>query len=229
MFKRRSKSGQPVYRHTTAQPATQSTGDEPLRAAIVEHIESHLGPIIWTWQDPSPQYVRVDVHIVGPGENSPGLTLVTSGMSEQHAGSPRRQHTELVMGVRPNWPGIAGDAADEEHLWPVRLLRDLARLPHQYDTHLGMHHTVPNGDPATPYASDTTLCGALLSPPLVTPDAFNTFIVGTDKIEMLGVIPLHADEMQYKLDHGADSLWMLLDEHEISEALNPWRPSTIPA
>ena len=84
-----------------------------------------------------------------------------------------------------------------------------------FDTHLEMSDTIPNGDPATPYAHDTSLCGALLGPVLVMPDGFDRFRVGDD-------------EMQYKLDHGALALWDLFDEHGISEALDPSRPSVAP-
>ena len=39
----------------------------------------------------------------------------------------------------------------------------LARLPHEFQTLLWQGHTVPNGDPALPYARNTKLCGALVA------------------------------------------------------------------
>jgi len=48
-------------------------------------------------------------------------------------------------------------------------------------------HTVPNGDPPEPYAPNTKLCGALIAPPVA-------------------VWPLHADEMELKLDKGLEAL-----------------------
>lgn len=227
MFKRKSRSGSPIHRHTRTAAPRMSSGDPVARAAVTTHIERHLGPIAWTFEDPSTAWARIDVHVVAENENVPGLALVTSGMSEQLPGEPRRQPTELVICVRPGWPGMAGEPCDEEDLWPVRLLRDLARLPHQFDTHLGMGHTVPNGDPPMSYASDTRLCCALLCPALLPPDAFDELTVGDDTVEMLGVIPLHRGEMAYKLDHGSSALWDLLDEHDVSEALDPGRQSVV--
>gem|GEM_PF-6439728 len=44
---------------------------------------------------------------------------------------------------------------------------------------LGAGHTVPNGDPAEPYAANTQLCCALLAPPSIAPDGFETLRFGT--------------------------------------------------
>src|SRR3954453_24130197 len=44
----------------------------------------------------------------------------------------------------------------------------------------------------------------------------------------VGVWALHADEMQYKLDHGFNALLDHLDEAKVSELLEADRPSCVP-
>jgi hypothetical protein len=222
---KRAPSGGRLLHHTEAAPGAPSAGDPALRAAVVAHVEEHLGPIAFTWEDPDPDHVRVDVHVVAPTPRFGGYRLVTSGMAERHGGD-RRQPTELIVNLRPDWPGITGDA-DARWRWPVDLLRDLAKLPHRYRTHLNTDHTVPNGDPAEPYAPDTALCCALLAPPLTTSAAFDELVVDGDTVMTLGVVLLYADEMRLKLDRGADALWDELDEAGVNEAVVVDRPSAL--
>lgn len=57
------------------------------------------------------------------------------------------RYAELVISLPPFWPLDEQSWRDERHYWPVRLLKTLGRLPHEYDTWLGVGHTIPNGDP----------------------------------------------------------------------------------
>lgn len=136
---------------------------------------------------------------------------------------------ELMIVLPPTWPsGDSDELRRPEGRWPFRLLQDLAQLPHQFNTTLWTGHTVPNGDPPEPYARNTKLCGALVMPPVIAPDGFETLRVGEREIQFFGVFPLHRDEMQLKLDRGLDALLDLMDEAEITEFLEADRPSVIP-
>lgn len=100
-----------------------------------------------------------------------------------------------------------------------------AELPHRFDSVLWVGHTVPNGDPPEPYAAGTALCGAILSAPFLTPETFVELPVGERRVSFLAVVPLHADEMELKLNRGADALFDRLDGADITEALAVSRPS----
>ena len=94
---------------------------------------------------------------------------------------------------------------DLRRAWPVRLLKMLARLPHEYATWLGWGHTIPNGDPARPYAPGTELCGAMVIPPF----AFGRELFevpGDPIVHVYQVLPLTAAEMDFKLRSGVDAL-----------------------
>jgi suppressor of fused protein SUFU len=68
----------------------------------------------------------------------------------------------------------------------------------------------------------------ILLPPVLGPDGFEQADVGGRQINILAVIPLHADEMDLKLAKGSDRLIDLLDRAEVSELLDPNRPSVAP-
>ncbi|MQA64140.1 MAG: hypothetical protein GEU86_22400 [Actinophytocola sp.] len=54
-----------------------------------------------------------------------------------------------------DWPLTQAALQEERTGWPVDVLKRVARLPHEYATWIGEWHSVPNGDPAMPYAPDT--------------------------------------------------------------------------
>lgn len=96
---------------------------------------------------------------------------------------------------------------DESWYWPIRLIKGLARLPHKYETWLGFGHTVPNGDPAEPYAANTGLCGAIVLPSVTAPSGFQVLdIPGVKQVSFYSIVPLHQKEMEYKLRLGTDRL-----------------------
>lgn len=227
MTQERSPSGVPIVRHEDAAEPRNASGDAQLIAAIDAHVTRHFGAPATVWHELISPYVHVDVHVVAPTSDRPVFTLVTSGMSERQM--PGDRCAELTIVLPPTWPSIDSDEfrRPEGH-WPYKLLQDLAQLPHQFNTALWTGHTVPNGDPPTPYAPNTKLCGALLVPPLIAPDGFETLRVRDREIQFLAVIPLHQDEMQLKLDKGLDALFDLMDEADITEILDVDRPSVIP-
>ena len=104
-------------------------------------------------------------------------------------------------------------------------VQTLATLPHQYETWLWTGHTVPNGDPPEPYAPDTGLCCALIHPPVLAGDEFRQLRFEDHVVNFLGVYPLYQDEMELKLEAGAEELERRFETAEITELLQPGRPS----
>jgi hypothetical protein len=219
-----------VYRHDEAAPLAWSSGDRELAAGIDAHVAAYFGGPARVWHEVASPYVHVDVHVVEPRAERPVFTLVTSGMSEEPMASPDGdRYAELMMVLPPTWPGVErAEFGGPAGHWPYKLLQDLARLPHEYETWLWEGHTVPNGDPPQPYAPNTKLCGALLAPPVIAPEGAETLVVGEREIHLFAVFPLHADEMQLKLDRGLDALYDLLDAAAVTEVLHADRPSLVP-
>lgn len=209
----RSPSGTAILRHTEREkPFELATGDEEVIDAISQHIEQHVGPAEMVFHEVVSDLVHIDVHHVPPDENRNFHTLITSGMSERPMtvpeGAEEYRFAELMLCLPDDWPVTVEAFQDERNYWPVRLLKVLARLPHEYDTWLGIGHTIPNGgDEPTPYADNTQFCCAMIVPAIPFGKDFRKMKAPDGRaINFYSVWPLTADEVAFKLKQGYDDL-----------------------
>ncbi len=222
----RSESGAPIFHHKARERGFElAHGDEETIEKIGAHIETHVGRIASVYHELMSDLVHIDVYMIEPTEERNFFTLVTSGMSDKPMAAPEGYedcgHTELVICLPPHWSMTQEAFQDDANYWPIRWLKLLARLPHEYKTWLYASHTVPNGDPALPFAPNTKLCCALLLRPTLFDDAFKTLELSAEKrIEFLSVVPLYRGEMELKLDEGLDALLELLDDAGVTELLD---------
>jgi hypothetical protein len=225
-----SAGGSRMFRHEPSEEEPElAWGDAELIEAVSDHVERHVGPIERVLHEVVSPVVHIDVLHVAPSDDRPWHTLVTCGMSVKPMLAPEadRAFGELTLALPPAWPMGDEDWKDERHYWPVRLLKFLARLPHEYDTWLGNGHTIPNDDPPRPYARGTRLCGAILAAPLLPPDAFRVLDRPEGPIAFYGVLPLYAAEMELKLADGADALYDRLGAAGVTELVDPGRPGVV--
>lgn len=223
-----SLSGDPIYHHGEAAP-WKPPAEEVCLEQISAHIERHLGPIEMVFHEIVSDTVHIDVHWVKPTRDFPFARLVTSGMSDlpmsvpEDSGAPA--HLELMITLPGQWRFDEDALDDERWYWPVGLLKALARFPHKYDTWLGWGHTIPNGDPAEPYADNIGFTGALLLEPFSAEEAFWELPIDENKrICFLAVVPLFTEEMNLKLREGTDALIERFVKHRIvSDIADPGR------
>jgi hypothetical protein len=214
-----SKSGSPILRHQeiAAQPAEIGHADDE---RICAHLERVLGEIDGglVWHEIVSERIHIDVHLCPPSDRNPANLLVTSGMSAFPMNVPDGvedrdswRHAELCMLLPPDWPLSESDLHREESYWPLRLLKTLVRIPHAFSSWLGWGHSIPNGDPAEPYASDTELAGALIIPPFLFGE--DLFVCpGDPELHIFQVLPVTSGEMSFKLDRGTEALLDRLEQ-----------------
>jgi hypothetical protein len=221
-----SLSGTPIH-HYDAPDAWQPAQGEVCLEEISAHITTHLGPVASVFHELASDTVHIDVHVVLPTEDFPYARLVTSGMSDLPMSVPNAEvprHLELLVTLPGDWKLDQASFDDERWYWPVRLIKQLARFPHKYQTWLGWGHSMPNGDPPEPYAPDTELCGVVLLPSVTVPDAFDTLRIDADKeIHFLAVVPVYKEEMELKLRKGSNALIERLGEHDLNDIIDPTR------
>lgn len=237
-----SPSGAPIYRYENATPAPFELvgGNETSIATISEHIERHLGPVSGVYHELLSDKVHLDVHIVPPSADFPFYTLITSGMSDRPMTVPpgasiedAPPFAELCILLPSTW-GIPADFAeataafkDENVYWPIRWLKMLARLPHEYGTWLGFGHTIPNGEDAAPFAANTELGCMLLLTALSLPEEFQTLVISPEKtVQFYTLYPIYREEMALKMEQGADSLIDHFEAYDIGDVLDLTRPNT---
>jgi hypothetical protein len=214
----RSESGGPVYRHAPRnKPFKLAIGDGEQIAAINAHIEKHVGKPDSVFHEIISDLVHIDVHIVKPAPKRNFYTLITSGMSDlpMHVppGCAEQRYAELMICLPPTWnlgskyqTTEDGALKDERNYWPIRWLKALARMVHEYDTWLGPGHTVPTGDPPRPYAPNTKLCCLMTMPPATTGKDFCKLGLPDRVIHFMALWPLYEEEMNLKLKKGSDAL-----------------------
>ena len=225
MFKRK---GSGILRHQPQHEGfVPAPGHRPeVAEAIDRHIAEHFGPVESVLHEMVSHLIGAHVHLVEPTEQRPFRTLITSGMSERPMTVPDdvSPYAELMLRLPPDWPVTTGD---ERYSWPITVLKQLARLPHEYHTWIGAWHSVPNGDPAVPYAPGTPFAGVVVTPMLLVEDdaARVIRVPGGPEINLLALIPLHPGEMAVKVRKGTDALIELLDRGGINELIDPARPA----
>lgn len=180
---------------------------------IVAHLEQRVGPLGPVWQELESDRVHVDVHVVPPGPGREFALLVTSGMSARPMAVPvgvarraERQHAELCMVLPASWPlAVAGahstpDAADA---WPIRVLREGARLPHEQGAWLGAGHAIVLAEPQ----------GAFVAAVVAQPRRLGSaaLVPGDPPISLLQLVPVTADELRIKDEQGVGRLLAGID------------------
>ncbi len=224
----RSESGSPIYRHQPTEPGIHPPDAAGVHLeAITAHLENHLGGCEMVYHELISDLVHLDVLHFPPTDDRPFHTLVTSGVSDRAmnvpAGLESMSHVELMINLPAKWPMEQSDWKNENNYWPIRWLKMIGRMPHQYNTWIGWGHTIPNGDPAEPIA-DTNFIGVMLSPPYWKDTDF--FQLTTDDetcISFFNLVPLYREEMDLKLQKGAEPLEDLLEKNQAATLLNPKR------
>ena len=211
----------------------KSTGDTRVIEAVSKHIEKHIGEVAFVLHEEDSPHIHVDVHVVGPSSQRPYYVLVTSGMSERamptpDEASPDGRFAELVICLPRGWSLSSQAFKKEENWWPIRLLKGLARYPHQQKTWLYGGHSMTWSDPPEPFASNTRMTSVVLLKPRLVPKAAHIVHFRKNKHGLLwGVYPLYQEELELKLRDGADRLERLLKHRGITELLDVRRASVV--
>ena len=198
-------------------------------SAIEQHIKNTFGEFDNVFHELVSPDIHVDICVVPPSAERDYYTLVTMGMGAHRMNVPEElaeyklERAELAIALPADWKLDQESMKDEKWYWPIRLLKSLARLPINCDSWLGHGHTVENREP---FADNTKLCTATLIGPQDTEDGSEVCTLpGGEEVNFYQVIPLYADELDYKLEHDVDAL--LNKMRGISFVVNPTRQNAI--
>ena len=198
---------------------------------IDTHIEKHLGKPTLVLHELASRHVHVDVHIVPPGPDRDFHTLITSGMSDQPMNAPpgaeQLKYAELMLCLPSSWRMKEYEVLTDETWrkdWPVLWLKRLAKFPHVFRTWFFWGHSLPNGDPPTPLAPDTRLCGWVLLEPSLVKEEFKVMTRSDgSKTWFVAAVPVYKEEMDVKLTQGTEKLQELFSAAGVNELINPTR------
>lgn len=227
----RTPSGAPLYEHGPGRQGRRARARGP-REPLLAHAARHLGPGARLLPDPAPELVHLDLIHVPPAADRNYHALLTAGMSDRPMRPPAEaagaRRAELFLGLPPDWPLDPVALREPQHAWPLELLRWLGRFPHRHATWLAWGHTVPHGDPPRPYAAGTELlCAYLREPRLLEGEAASFEPEPGLRAPLLAVVPIDARELALKLERGAVALELALRKADVTELLDPERPSAL--
>ena len=225
----KSESGDPIYRYKESDinefegPSGESSFDE-----ISEHVEKYIGKIHLILHEIISKQVHIDVIWVKPTKEKPFHTFITSGMSDKPMKTPNDvencDDAELCICLPDSWKVSNEEFKDENNYWPIRWLKYLARFPHEFDTWLSYGHTIPNGDPAEPFANNTKLNTMVLLPTIIFDKSFHTLKLENKSIDFYTLVPLYTEEVELKLKKGVEALFDGFDKFGINDIIDLDRP-----
>lgn len=228
----------PTLRHEAVERGWRAPAepDPVVRESFDDHVERLLGGDHWVWHEIVSDTVHLDVYRWPPTADRPFHTFVTSGMSDLPMTLPdgARQAgvtdlAELMVCLPADWPVPAwNESWDDAAYVPIRWLKNLARLPSEYDTWLGYGHSIPNGDPAAPLAPGSWLVGWVLLPPLTLPaEARSVPLPDGRRIDLFAIVALTQAELDRKLRGGVEALFDGFEAAGVTEVLDLRRPSAL--
>ncbi|MFK8297227.1 suppressor of fused domain protein [Capnocytophaga cynodegmi] len=201
------------------QEAAYYTEEE--RTALESYIETTFGKFDEVLHELVSPDIHCDIYLIKPTPERNYYTLVTGGMGAFQMYTPEDYHAspfaELVINLPPTW-NIQSE--EEKDYWPIRWLKNLARLPIQHQTYLGYGHTIPTNDALEGTNFDCLmLIGAVAQSEDGEQSQWAVAELPSGKeVGFFYVVPLYPEETQFKLDQSADDL---LDKFEAADIPYP--------
>lgn len=182
--------------------------------AVENHIEKYFGKFDNVYREIVSYDLHTDIYIISPSETRNYYTLVTMGMGAYDMNVPEElkerniSRAELLITLPPDWE-IGNN--DEKWYWPFRLLKKLAHLPYETHSWFAWGHTIDHGKP---YAENTAFCSSILIDQQVSNDdnSYTCELPDGSIVNFYQVIPLHKNELLYKMNYGADALFDKMED-----------------
>lgn len=189
-----------------------------------KYITENFGEIETVFHEIVSPDIHLDILVIAPTKEENYYKLITMGMGAYKMNVPSSlkkenlEYAELVLYLPPTW-NITTDV--EEYFWPIRELKNLARIPVNNDTWLGYGHSVASDDNNTPYASNTKFSSIVLISALNKDlEELDLRIEGKGKINFYQLFPLYEEELNYKFENGTEELLKLFTKEDLFPIIN---------
>lgn len=194
--------------------------------ALENYIQEQFGPIESVFHEKKSPDIHLDIYLFKPTPEDPFMKLVTVGVGAYTMNVPQEykglgmDRAELVITLPENW-NVKN--FDERNYWPIRLLKQVGRLPILCETWIGEGHTISSETPE-PFADSTKLNSCLLI------DAQNNdfqqmsvLLPSGKKIRFYNILPLYQEELDYKQKYGSAALVEELSHAGVGLVIDPER------
>ena len=184
------------------------------------HYQRFFGPLtqkVMHSTDVKP--VHVDIYQFEPTQDREFWTLITGGMSDIQQIAPdncaehQAPRAEILMYVHA------------PQGWMFNVLKGLAEMPFDNDTHLHWWHTIPNGMAMT--AKPSLLTSYFFMPPYFEDEQFGSLQLEGDGVDFLWMVPITDAEREFAITHGSQALENRMRDVGISHILDESRKSIV--
>ncbi|MBE6115805.1 MAG: suppressor of fused domain protein [Erysipelotrichaceae bacterium] len=191
------------------------------------YIEETFGDFELVYHEIVSPDIHLDIIIVPPDPQENYYKLITMGAGAYEMDIPEEiqeydlSRAEYVIYLPAQWDL---ENESEEAYWPIRMLKDVARLPLNTQTWLADGHTVYHSEDREPFANNTNLNSLVLLRRCdydFTPLHFR-FSSG-EKINFYQLFPLYQEELDYKWDNDLEALMDLFDDVRDFPLIHPNR------
>ena len=162
--------------------------------------------------------IHLDVCFIPPTNEEPFFKLVTMGAGAYEMAIPdkwkeyRLERAEYVIYVPKEWNLNSPEIAD---YWPIKVLKDVARLPILCDTWLSFGHTTQDDEEGSPYAPNTKFNSVVLDLCENHQGEVRLETSSGKTINFYQIIPLYPEELEFKMNNDAETLIDLFDKKNI--------------
>jgi hypothetical protein len=151
-----------------------------------------------------------------------GLSDYKMKVHEKHIGEEWKELYVLV----PSYWNLYDDQ-NENMNWVFHWLTKLKNYVISKDTWFGHGHTVPTGKELAKISPSMKQNHFILSNPLELEEELRPMEVGDKSISFLALIPIFADEMDYKQGKGTAKLFAKLAQQNVTEKLDDFRSTVL--
>lgn len=214
--------------------------EQHLREDIPNHFGGLLGGEPLVFHELVSDHMHLDVFAWPPSPQRNVWTLITAGMSGHQMNVPAEmagyERAELVLTLPAEWPHLhemqrMPRSKAKRYFWPIRELKNLARLPYLYNTWLGPGHTTRAGQTLYETYAGSKYSGMLVESVGSLPVEVTTVEVAGKTVHCYGVYPLFTQELRHILDHPfsgrAHELFHRFLDAGFHEGVFPERPSLV--
>lgn len=197
---------------------------------LTDHLVRFFGPEgVFVLHERESRTVHSDIYVIPANDDRPFSLLLTGGMSALPMNVPDDcecpRFIEVMMILPTDWDFDNPSDFSNPKNWPFRFLREMTKFPHEHNTWFGCGHTYSFDDDRE-LGSGVEFNAVLFQCSCGFPSEF-THIVDNDRvIEILTLIPIYNEELEYKMEHGASSLLEKFMEFHIGPMVRMGRPNT---
>ena len=118
-------------------------------------------------------------------------------------------YAEYVIYLPKDWNINSGEDTD---YWPIKTLKDVARLPIWCNTWLSYGHTTQSDEEGSAYAGNTRFNSVVLNYAENRNGDIRLVMPSGKVINFYEIIPMYPEELQFKMKNGADALFEKFEE-----------------